>query len=83
MKFSTKLFGFDKQGNRFCQERSTIEATLDRKINIDPIIILENPKTMNTREFKFTKCDMDGSHEDIYGWNFISNDGIELLIIND
>ena len=83
MKFSVELFGYDKVEKRFCQERSTIEATLNHRIEIDSIIVLENPKTMNSQSFKFTKCDMDGSHEDIYGWNFKSDEGIELLIIND
>ena len=46
-------------------------------------VIIENSDTKNARVFHFTHMDMDASHEDIYGWNFKSNDGIKLLLIND
>ena len=42
--------------------------------------IIKNISTKNSKEFRFVKADTDSSQEDIYGWNYMSNDGIKLLI---
>ena len=46
-------------------------------------IIVYNPKTGNTKTFTHYGNDVDGSGEDVYGYKYRSQDGIELLIIND
>jgi hypothetical protein len=42
-----------------------------------------NPKTKESRLFNQTHVDTDGSGEDVYGWNYKTQCGIKLLIIND
>lgn len=50
-----------------------------------PIIVV-NKQTENKMHFTLTKIDYDGSHEDIYGWNYVckNNKGTyTLLVVND
>ena len=46
-------------------------------------LVVLSPKTGNTKTFMHYKTDMDSTQEDTYGWRYRSDDGIELLIIND
>lgn len=47
-------------------------------------ITLTNPKTKTSKEYKHYKTDMDGSGEDVYGWNFKNEEtNTYLLLIND
>ena len=78
---SVKNFTYNKATNCFSKYISELPKTV--RIGKNTEIRLNNPKTKKFKIFKFVKADMDGSNEDIYGWNFKSEDGIKLLIIND
>lgn len=73
-------FSYNKETNCFSQYISELPATI--RVGKQTQIKITNPKTKNWRIFKFKKADMDGSNEDTYGWNYESEDGIKLLIIN-
>jgi hypothetical protein len=68
-----------KHTNSFVMELSD----LDQTTFISDTVILKNPLTGNSMRFEQTAIDYDSTHEDIYGWNYISSTGIKLLIIND
>jgi len=74
---NTNQFTYNKESKCFSAELSDL-----RNINpyLDRTIIFTNPNTKKSAEFKFTKTDTDG--EDIFGWNYQS-DELRLLIIND
>ena len=76
---NTNQFTFNKKSNCFSAYISDL-----KNINpyLDKTIILTNPKTSKSAEFKFVEADMDGSKEDTYGWNYSSKE-LRLLIIND
>jgi len=46
-------------------------------------VILKNLNNGNSIEFGFTHRDMDATDEDTYGYNYQSDNGIKLLLIND
>ena len=46
-------------------------------------VIIRNIDSGKEMTFGFTHRDMDGSQEDTYGWNYQSDNGIKLLLIND
>ena len=78
---STNNLFYNKETRCFSQEISALSKHL--VINENSIIQVLSAKTGNSEVFTFTHKDMDASHEDIYGWNFVSNSGIKLLIVND
>lgn len=56
----------------------------DKNCSVTKQIFLKSAKTGNLIQFDMTKVDKDGSGEDIYGWNYVSNcKTYDLLIIND
>ena len=73
----TSQFSYHKDTNCFTAEVSELG-----NIGFGTHICLTNPKTHRSKVFSFTHKDTDGE-SDIYGWNFKSDDGIKLLIIND
>jgi len=86
----TQQYHYDKGTKTFSVEISSVRElsgrihTGQRQLqNWRQKVILKNPKTGITKKFTFFKKDMDGSHEDTYGWWYKSDDGIKLLIIND
>lgn len=79
-QFKVDQFHYNKETKTFSQEISSLgHVSVGRKTQIK----ITNPKTGGFRLFKFVKADMDSSNEDCYGWNYRSDDGIKLLIIND
>lgn len=74
----TNQFLYNKEIKTFSVEVSDLKDFL-----FCHVITLKNKKTGGTKEFTWYKTDMDGSHEDIYGWRYKSEDGLELLIVND
>lgn len=78
-ELSVEYLHYDPQTKTFSAEVSE----LPKRIRIGNSITVANPKTKAWREFKLYKTDMDGSGEDTYGWRYRSDDGLELLIIND
>jgi len=46
-------------------------------------IIITNKETKNTCRFTYTHADTDATQEDVYGWNYIGDNGVTLLLIND
>ena len=80
MNFTTTQFDYFKATNTFVNEASSLDiapGVIAKEISI------KNPKPANSRNFKFTHADKSDDGEDIAGWNYKSNDGINLLIIND
>ncbi len=69
---------YDKEQKSFSAYSSDLQ-----KGSGEHIITLVNPKTSGSKIFFLTSVDRDASGEDIYGWNYKSNDGYKLLIIND
>lgn len=87
IEFSTDMFHYDKKDNMFSQESSSLELhprewNSLRRIPVERTIKLRNPKTQNSEVFFFTEADM-GPENEAYGWNYKSESGINLLIIND
>ena len=69
---------WDKETNTFSFYAS------DKRIDYPPgVVFLKSSKTGKELRFSLTKIDKDGSGEDIYGWNYVSSNGMKLLIIND
>lgn len=68
---------WNKSSNTFAGELS------DLKISPDKTVTIINPKTGNSKVFNLTHKDMDSSNEDCYGYNYRSNCGLKLLLIND
>ena len=78
---STNNLFYNKETRCFSQEISALSRHL--VINWKSVIQVINPETGKSEVFTWVKTDYDHSGEDIYGWNFESNSGIKLLIIND
>ncbi len=72
---------YNKETNCLSQYISDLTSTI--KVGKQTQIKITNSKTKNCRIFEFKEADMDASNEDTYGWNYESEDGIKLLIIND
>lgn len=78
MILSTDLFHYNKDSKKFSAEISELP-----NVNKLPYsLALKNPKTGKTCNFYFMFADMSQEGE-IYGWNFSSSIGVDLLIIND
>ena len=89
---SHSQISFQKSTQCFCVELSDLPEPLRGKVTQHCIskaeIKVHNPKTNNTVSMFFTKADMDGSHEDIYGWNYkgvnpSNKRAFKFLFIND
>lgn len=77
-------FDYNENRNIFVAEISELRYKVkEHFICGQDMINLVNPETGNSQAFKFSHRDEDGSGEDIYGWNYKSEEGIKLLIIND
>lgn len=86
LQFSTNDFNYDKEDNIFTQESSALELPARewnsmRRTPVENTVELFNPKTKKTRQFHFTQADM--YDDEVMGWNYVSFDGINLLLIND
>ncbi len=68
---------WNKDSNTFAGELS------DLKISPDNEVTITNSKTGNSKVFKLTHKDMDSTNEDCYGYNYRSDGGLKLLLIND
>jgi hypothetical protein len=85
----TKLFHYDKEENSFSQEISSLPIRdidqLKQRIFYDACDIgfwLRSERTRNLMLFTFEKPDVNNDG-DVMGWNFKSEEGITLLVIND
>uniref|UniRef100_A0A6M3JQA3 Uncharacterized protein n=1 Tax=viral metagenome TaxID=1070528 RepID=A0A6M3JQA3_9ZZZZ len=84
---STDLFYFDKENNTFSQEISTLGVKpedLESQIFDDACDVgfwLKSKKTADLMLFSFEKSDYN--NEELAGWNFKSDEGLKVLIIND
>jgi hypothetical protein len=76
--FKITRFSWNKDTKTLSAEASELRF---HPQNIYGGVGIVNEKTGGYRKFRFTNVDTDG--EDIFGWNFVSPDGIKLLIIND
>ena len=76
---STDYLHYNKEDKTLSAEMSDLPPGFSTKHTI----IVYNPKTGNTKTFTHYGNDVDGSGEDVYGYKYRSQDGIELLIIND
>ena len=75
---SAQYLHYDKETNTLSGEVSDLPP-----FDIKDTLVVLSPKTGATKAFNHYKTDMDGTQEDTYGWRYRSDDGIELLIIND
>jgi hypothetical protein len=87
LEFSTNMFHYFKEDKTFSQEASSLELhprewNSLRRIPVKKTVKLTNPKTQNSEVFSFTMADMSPENE-VYGWNYKSESGLNLLIIND
>ena len=67
-----------KEHNTFIVEASDLRIRPGANVRR---VKITNPKTGNNRLFKYVATDMDAT--DIFGWKFVSPDGIKFLLIND
>ena len=84
--FSTDMFHYDKELKMFSQESSSLDLSPRfwnsmMHIPVETSIKLQNNKTGGEMTFYFSKSDI--ANGEAYGWNYESNSGINLLIIND
>ena len=84
--FTTDLFSYDKDAKSFVAESSELDLPAEdwnslRHTPVEVYVELTNPKTNDSRQFKFSHADMSG--DEAMGWNYESKDGLHLLIIND
>ena len=74
INISLPQISFQEDTQCFCVGLSDLPEPLRGKITQHCISKAEirvfNPKTDNTVSMFFTLADMDGSQEDIYGWNY-------------
>jgi len=68
---------WNKNSNTFAGELSDLQISPDNEMTII------NAKTGNSKVFKLTHKDMDSTNEDCYGYNYRSDCGLKLLLIND
>ena len=78
--FKITSFSWNKDTKTLSAEASELGWNPTKREIYEGVGIV-NDKTSGYRKFRFTNVDTDG--EDIFGWNFVSPDGIKLLIIND
>ena len=76
---------YHNSGKVFTVEMSQIKNALRYRHNMKDSIALWNSKTGKSMEFKFVKIDYSGigSDREIGGWEYKSNNGIKLVIVND
>jgi hypothetical protein len=80
-------FSYDKDNHCFVVESSMLYLPARdwnslRTYPSEDEILLTNPKTDNSKIFRFTHADKSPENE-VGGWNYQSKDNIGLLIIND
>lgn len=83
--------GWAKELNSLIWEVSDLDGRFD--LNADDfvemiksrsnakVVEVVNVDTEKSKVFRFTH--RDESDEDIYGWNYVAEDGLKLLLIND
>jgi hypothetical protein len=80
MTISTDKLHYTPKTRTFSEEMSSLGLSSPGT----NVISLTNPKTGISKEYKHYKTDMDGSNEDIYGWNYHNHEtNTYLLLIND
>lgn len=87
LKFTTKQFSYFSHRNTFSTYSSDLNLSPRQwnslvKIPEHTLIELTNPSTNNTKLFRFINVDMTPGNE-VAGWNYLSDDKLHLLIIND
>lgn len=75
-----KQFTWSKETKTLVAECSELKFYGMRAVIREGITVI-NSETGNTRKFTFSHTDENA--DDVHGWNFESQDGIKLLIIND
>jgi hypothetical protein len=89
LDITDKAIHWNSDKKQFSVELSDLEKILQAKVinccNNRIPIRLKNPKTKTSCMITFVKADMDGSQEDIYGWNYKGNakHSFTFLFIND
>jgi len=74
--YKVSKFTYNKETKTFVAEASELDILIP-KLQLS----IYNPKTNKAKTFYRTKADQ--VEDEISGWNFKTNDGIKLLIIND
>lgn len=87
LEFTTDQFNWHSDTKTFVAESSELDlpARLWNSLRTTPVettIELRNPKTQNSQIFFFKFVDKSPENE-VYGWNYKSEEGTNLLIIND
>ena len=89
LNFLINDFSYQRENKVFIQEASMLDLSA-RYWNsgvtepIETEITLYNPDTKTDKVFHFDTLDwMDSNHEEVGGWQYKSNDGLILIIIND
>ena len=84
---SSAHFHYNQETNTFSAYRSDLAGfKIFQQIHDDSCdagFSMRSAKTGDKRTFLYTHDDRDSGGEDVYGWNFITDDGIKCLIIND
>lgn len=89
LDITNKAIRWNSDKKQFSVELSDLEETLQAQVinrcNKRAPIRLKNPITKTSCMITFDKADMDGSQEDIYGWNYkgVSKCSFTFLFIND
>jgi len=86
LKFTTNQFTYQKDTKTFVEETSMLDLSrMDwNSLRHDPVeqaILLTNPKTGIEMIFYFSHADIQ--NDEAYGWNYVSDSNIKLLLIND
>lgn len=84
LMFTTDDFYYDSELKTFSVHSSDLRLSPQywnslHHTPVETVIKLTNPKTNNSKVFKFDYADIDG--DEAYGWNYKCDD-ISLLIIN-
>jgi len=87
LEFSTDAFSYHKEDKIFISESSMLDLPARewnsmRRVPVERTVKLINYKTGNSMVFTWYHSDMDAENE-VHGWNYKSEEGINLLIIND
>lgn len=87
LEFSTDAFSYNKEDKIFVSESSDLDLSArewnsGRRIPAEIAVKLINYNTGNSMVFTWFHSDMDCENE-VHGWNYKSEEGINLLIIND
>ena len=86
MRFKRELFNFNPDTRCYTAEISTLEANgcaVSRNMKEDVVLYNLHPAVNETLTFHYYDRDTDASYEDVYGWRYKNNTGLELLLIND